>query len=241
MYPIYMQNFTTFFDTKITCLLRRGTIDFNVIQATTVDDNYGLKKIPFNDGDVALDLGAYMGGVSLLLGSLASINKNLTVYAYEPVPENFKLLERNIKLNGFLNVFAYQLAISHKKEKIKIYYADTDTESGRIHHFVGGTTPSGRRYVEVDTITLEEIFSEHKIERCKLIKTNIEGNEYNILKGCPDDVLKRIDHIVGQHHDTTRKELLSCTRGLFEDMPHKYNTDTNLGVFWFKNVQAKMA
>jgi len=237
MYPIYMQNFTTFFGTKITCLLRRGTIDFNVIQATTVDDNYDLKRIPFNDGDVALDLGAYMGGVSLLL---ASINKNLTIHAYEPIPENFELLSRNAKLNGFSNIFAYQLAISHKKGKMKIYYTDGATESGRVHHFVGGPTPSGQgRYVEVATTTLEEIFSEHGIERCKLIKTNIEGNEGTILKDCPYDVLKRTDYIVGQHHGVTRKELLSCTRGLFEDIPNRYNTDTELGVFWFKNIQVK--
>ncbi len=234
MYPIYTQNFTTFFGTKITCLLRRGTIDFNVIQATTVDDNYGLKRIPFDDRDVILDLGAYMGGVSLLLGS---ISKDLTIYAYEPVPENFKLLQRNIKLNGFSNVFPYQLAISHKKGKVKIYYGHSDTESGRVHYFVGGTS-GAEKYVEDPATTLEEIFSEHNIKRCKLIKTNIEGNELNILKNCPDDVLERVDNIVGQHHDVTRKELLSCTRGLFVDMPHKYNTDSQLGCFWFKRAQA---
>jgi len=226
------------FGTKITCLLRRGTIDFNVIQATTVDDNYNLKGVSFNDGDVVLDLGAYMGGVSLLL---ASINKNLTVYAYEPLPENIELLNRNIKWNGFSNVFTHQRAISHKRGKMKIYYSDAATESGRVHHFTGGPTPSGSTpsYVEVDATTLEEIFSEHDIERCKLIKMNIEGNELNILKDCPCDVLKRIDYIVGQHHDVTRKELLLCTRGLFEDIPNKFNTDIKLGVFWFKNVQAK--
>jgi FkbM family methyltransferase len=237
MYPIYTQDFVTFFGTKITCLLRRGTIDFNVIQATTVDDTYNLKRISFNDGDVALDLGAYMGGVSLLLGSLASLNKNITVHAYEPVPENFELLSRNIKFNGFSNIFSHQLAISHKKGPMKIYYADLDTETGRVHHFVGGSTPSGQKYFEINATTIEEIFSENNIQRCKLIKTNIEGNEANILRGCPDDVLQRIDYIVGQHHDVTRKELLSCTRGLFEDIPNKYNTDVPLGVFWFKNVK----
>jgi len=235
MYSIYARDFTTFYGTKITCLLREGTIDFNVIQATSVDDNYELKRIVFNDGDVALDLGAYMGGVSLLLASLARLNKNLTVHAYEPIPENLELLCRNAKLNGFSNIIAHQQAISHKKGTLKIYYTPADTVSGQVHHFVGGSTPSGQNYIEVAATTLEEIFREHNIENCKLIKTNIEGNEANILRGCPDDVLKRIDYIVGQHHDATRKELLSCTRGLFEDIPIKYNTDTNLGVFLFKN------
>jgi len=232
-----MQSFETFFGTKITCLFRRGTIDTNVIQATMIDDNYGLKDVPFKGGDVVLDLGAYIGTVSMLL---ASISKNLTIYAYEPLPENFELLSRNSRLNGFTNIFAYQLAVSHKKGKMKIYYGDIGTEIGRMHYFVGGPTDSSQRYVEVTTTTLEEIFSEHNIERCKLIKMNIEGNEANILKNCPYDVLKRIDYIVGQHHDITRKELLSCTRGLFEDMPHKYKTDTELGCFWFKRYHNEL-
>jgi FkbM family methyltransferase len=234
MYPIHTQNFTTFYGTKIFCLLREGTVDFNVIHGCTVDDNYDLKGILFNDGDVVLDLGAYMGGVSLLLASLRQHNKNLTIYAYEPIPENFELLSRNAKLNGFSNIIAHQLAISHKKETTKIYYTDADTESGRVHHFVGGSIPSGQRYVEVAATTLEEIFSEHSIERCKLVKTNIEGNEANIFRGCPVDVLKRIDNIVGQHHDVTRKDLLSCTRGLFDDMPVRFNSDATIGDFWFK-------
>jgi len=234
MYSIYTQEFTTFLGTKITCLLRSGTIDFNVIHGCTVDDNYGLKGITFNDGDVAVDLGAYMGGVSLLLASLTQQNKKLTIYAYEPIPENFELLSRNANLNGFSNIIPHQLAVSHKKETVKIYYNDADTESGRVHHFVGGSTPSGQKYLEVTTTTLEEIFAEHRIERCKLIKTNIEGNEANIFGGCPLDVLERVDNIVGQHHDVTRKDLLACTRGLFEDMPVRFNSDAKIGDFWFK-------
>lgn len=228
-----MKDFTTFFGTRITSLLRRGTQDFNVIPAIAVYDEYNLKAVPFNDGDVVLDLGAHIGGASLLL---ASINRNLRIYAYEPLPENVNLLKRNAKLNGFSNIFAYQLAISDKKEKMKIYYGDAATEVGRIHYFIGRHrgTPSDR-YVEVDTITLEEIFSEHNIERCKLIKSDMEGNESNILKSCPYDVLKRIDYFVGEHHDATRKELLSYTRGLFEDVPCSWQTDGDTGHFWFRS------
>jgi FkbM family methyltransferase len=235
MYQLYTQKFSTCLDTEITCLLREGTIDFNVIHGCTVDDNYGLRNLAFKDGDVILDLGAYMGGVSLLL---ASFNKKLTVYAYEPMQENFDLLTRNAELNGLSNIIAHPLAISHKKGKVRLYYADITTKTGQIQHFVGNAANvTARDYTEVDATTLQEIFREHNIQRCKLIKTNIEGNECNILRECPDDVLKRVDHIIGQHHDATRKELLSCTRGLFEDMPHKFNSDSQLGLFWFKNVQ----
>jgi len=231
-----VKDFTSFFGTKISCLLRRGTQDFDVINSIVVHDEYDLKAVPLNDGDVVLDLGAHIGGLSLLL---ASISKNLRIYAYEPLPENIRLLKRNAKLNGFSNIFAHQLAISHKKGKMKIYYGDAITEIGRVHYFIGRQTGSPcERYVEVDTTTLEEIFSEHGIERCKLIKSDMEGDESNVFKSCPYDVLKRIDYFVGEHHDATRKELLSCTRGLFEDVPCRWQTDTNVGHFWFRrNIQ----
>lgn len=232
-YPVYIKDFTTFVGTKISCLLRRGTQDFDVINSITVHDEYNLKAVPLNDNDVVLDLGAHIGGLSLLL---ASINRNSRIHAYEPLPENIELLKRNAELNDFSNIFAHQLAISHKKGKMKIYYGDPATESGRVHYFIGRQTgSSGERYVEVDTTTLEEIFSEHGIERCKLIKSDIEGNESNVFKSCPYDVLKRIDYFVGEHHGTTRKELLSYTRGLFEDVPCRWQTDTNIGLFWFRS------
>lgn len=228
--PIYTRKFTTFRGTRISCLLRRGTPDFNTIQSIAVQNEYNLKAIPLNDGDVVLDLGAYIGGASLLL---ASINKSLRIHSYEPIPENVRLLKRNAKLNGFSNISAHQLAISDKKGKMKIYYGL------RVHYFVGSWKPSSPehrdRYVEVDTTTLEEIFSEHDIERCKLIKSDIEGNEAKILKSCPYDVLKRIDYFVGEHHGATRKELLSNTRGVFEDVPCRGQTDSTFGHFWFKN------
>lgn len=236
-FPTYMQNFKTFFGTKISCLLREGTSDHSTIASITIEDEYNLKAVPFNDGDIVLDLGAHIGGLSLLL---ASLNRNLTIYAYEPLPENVELLKKNAESNGFSNIFAYQLAVSDKNEKVRIYYGDPATEIGRIHYFIGGACPSKLltdRYVEADTITLEQIFSEHGIERCKLIKSDIEGNELNIFKSCPYDVLKRIDYFVGEHHDATRKELLSHTRGLFEDMPCKIQNDGNFGNFWFRKVR----
>jgi len=234
-YPIYMQDFTTFFGTKITCLLRQGTQDFNVINAITVCDEYNFKPIPFNDGDIVLDLGAHIGGASLLL---ASINKNMKIHAYEPLPENAELLERNAKLNGFSNIFVHQLAISGKKGKMKIYYGLLTTEVDRAHYFIGRWKGlPADRYVEVDTITLEEIFREHSIGRCKLIKSDIEGDESTVLKPCPDDILKRIDYFVGEHHHILRKDLLLCMRGLFEDVPCPYQTDIDVGHFWFRRCR----
>jgi len=247
-YPIYPWDFKTFFGTKFTGLLRRGTQDFDSINSIAVHDEYNFKAIPFNDGDVVLDLGAHIGGASLLL---ASLNRNLRIHAYEPLPENINLIKRSAKLNGFSNIFAHQLAISHKKEKTKIYYGVATTEIGRIHYFIGRPTGSpSDRYVEVDTTTLEEIFSEHHIERCKLIKSDIERDESSIFKLCPFEILKRIDYFVGEHHVTPRKELLRYTHGLFEDEPYPQDqhqpfppwwTDTDIGHFWFRNKMVSSA
>src|SRR5438876_3842689 len=50
-------------------------------------------------GDVVVDVGAHIGRYALRAASKAS-----KVIAVEPDPSNFRLLERNVRLNGFSNV-----------------------------------------------------------------------------------------------------------------------------------------
>lgn len=231
-YPVYSRQFTTFFKTKIVCGLRKGTADFDAVQAVAVQDEYNLKAIPFENRDIVIDIGAHIGSVSLLL---ASLDKKLKIYAYEPLPENVDLLQKNAFMNGFKNIFPFLLAVGGKEGKLKIYYGDESTESGKRHHFIGNpqATPGGEFY-EADTITLEKIFLDNKIEKCKLVKLDPEGEEFNILQACPTEILKKIDYIVGEHHSIKRARVLDATKGLFEDVPCPHQRDIGTGHFWFK-------
>ena len=232
-YPIYTREFITVFGKKIVCGLREKTADFDAVQAAAVEDEYNLKAIPFEYGDIVIDVGAHIGSVSL---ALATLDKKLKVYSYEPLPENVDLLKKNAFMNGCGNIFPFLLAVGGKEGKLKINYGDETTESGRRHHFIGNPNAvPWKDFYLADTITLEKIFLDNKIEKCKLVKLDVEGEELNILEACPPEILKKIDYIVGETHFCPVRELIKTTKGLFEDMPCPWKNETNLSNFWFKN------
>lgn len=64
-------------------------------------DEYGSKKFSYQDGDTFIDLGSHIGIWAL---TMASLNPTFKVYAYEPIPENFRLLQTNKEQNGLNNL-----------------------------------------------------------------------------------------------------------------------------------------
>jgi hypothetical protein len=51
---------------------------------------------------------------------------------------------------------------------------------------------------DIPSMSLDEVFSLHEIERCKLLKIDCEGMEYEILLGAR--VLNKVDYLVGEFH-----------------------------------------
>src|SRR5688572_25562845 len=60
--------------------------------------------------------------------------------------------------------------------------------------------------ITVWTTTLADIFRDHGIDRCDLLKLDCEGAEYRILYSAPRDVLDRIDHIILEYHHFSQEE-----------------------------------
>jgi len=158
-------------------------------------DSYKIGNIQFNDGDNIIVVGAHLGAFTLLLTTLG---KKLNIYAYEPVLENYNLLVQNIKANpSDSQIHAFRLAIGERKPKASV---------------------SWLKYTSiVDMITLEDIFTEHNLEKCKLIKFDCEGCEYNALGATPKETLDKVEYIVGEWHWRTRWELHDLTKGVFSD------------------------
>jgi precorrin-6B methylase 2 len=63
-------------------------------------------------GDRVVDVGAHVGYFTLLAARLCGPNGR--VFAFEPHPDNFRLLERNIRENGAENVTAVRKAVADR-------------------------------------------------------------------------------------------------------------------------------
>ena len=241
MFEIETKLFPVLNGSEVLASYRLETSDWNSISSILNHDEYGFKDFTFNDGDTIIDMGAHIGGEALYFLTLA---RRLN-YAYEPLPENVKLLKKNIQQNpNIMNVKIFQQAVGgENKKEVGILYGDINTEAGKCHHFIGSISNSPYKGIDkqvnnqimVEQVTLEKIFEDNKIEHCKLIKMDIEGSEIEILKITPKEILEKIDWIIGEHHNIKRKDLFDLTKGVFTDEHCEFQNDDNIGHFRFKN------
>jgi len=147
---------------------------------------------------VALDIGAHIGIFSVFAASQAP---NVTVYSFEPEPENYRLLLKNIEMNHLGGkVHPLNQAVSDTSKSRKLIRS---ADSVSAHSFSPSKFTDGevRDSVEVNCTTLADIFKKYGIGRCDILKLDCEGEEYNILMSASDDILARISKIVAEYHD----------------------------------------
>jgi len=124
-------------------------------------------------GMTVLDLGAHIGYYTLIAAKL--VGPEGKVFAFEPEPQNFSLLERNVALNGYKNVTLVQKAVSDKTG-IAEFYLDTESWGHSL-------SPIGRskESISVSVICIDEFIPEGTA--VDVIKINIEGAEGRAVRG----------------------------------------------------------
>jgi FkbM family methyltransferase len=127
-------------------------------------------------GDTIVDAGANFGYYTLIGSRL--VGDKGKVYAFEPDPTNFELLQKNVRLNGLTNVVLERKALSNRKGTLKLYIAGENKGDHRIYQPDGESRPS----VEVEAVRLDEYFKDHK-RGIDFLKTDTQGAEGVILEG----------------------------------------------------------
>ena len=174
----------------------RSAMDVWTVKETCLDQCYDLVKITPGDVRVVVDLGAGFGDFSIYA---ASRYPSSTVYAYEPSPASFGMLQQNVQLNRADRVRAFPYAVVGRATgPITLY---TGTPSAVQHTMFQAGGRDSTQTVQVESVTLEQVFREHTIERCDLLKIDCEGAEYDILLHSDASVITRIGHIVMEYHD----------------------------------------
>jgi len=146
----------------------------------------------FEPGDIALDVGANIGWYSLLLSKI--MPENSVIYAFEPDPLNFKLLNYNIKLNSADNIVPVNCALSDKNETKKLYqYSNKNLGRHSLLDINEG------EYVEVEALILDEYLAANNIDahRVKFLKIDVEGYEYFALCGAVG-VLENVNTVISE-------------------------------------------
>jgi FkbM family methyltransferase len=165
-------------------------------------DEYGLARIEFERGDIVVDVGAHVGIFAIYL---AKRYPDITILAFEPDPVNFANLLANIAANGVANVVPHRLAVTCDGRPFSLH-RPPDNSAAAGGYFA---RPDGYARSTVDSITLDDIFERHGIRRCKLLKIDCEGAEYEILPST--SVLDRVDWLSGEFHVSESLKERGCT------------------------------
>lgn len=165
---------------------------------------HGLEEL-LQPGWTAIDVGANIGYFTLLMAN--RVGPQGKVIAFEPLPENFSILQENIALNRHTNVVTENLALMSQSKRVELRSATP----GAIT-WVASVKVAQDSSVEsqsVDAISLDEYVQRKGIARVDFLKIDVEGAEESVLEGATN-VLKRdrpvllielheLDHFKEQH------------------------------------------
>lgn len=123
-------------------------------------------------GHHILDLGANIGYFTLLCARLVGETGRVT--SFEPSPENFELLRKNVAENKYTNTVLMRKGVSDTTETVRLY----QPLRSMGHHSLAASD-AGEPYVEIETIRLDEFID----DRVDFIKIDVEGAELKAMQG----------------------------------------------------------
>lgn len=156
----------------------------DLVQRQIFFELYDREDIPMlrsllTEGDVVFDVGGNVGLYSVALAQ--QVAPSGCVHVFEPIPANIQIIRRNVALNGLEdNVVINPVAAAERSTELGLYVNERSGNSGWA-----SVVPSQRRptRITVTAIDLDTYVRVNHIPRISLIKMDIEGYEYQALRG----------------------------------------------------------
>lgn len=167
---------------------RRGTDDlYNVMPSGEMDVHEAILA-PLSPGDVFVDVGANVGYYTTL--AALRVGERGQVVAFEANPLTAEQLRRNIAANDLGNVKVVEAAAFDGSAVCATIYVPRNV-FGMASVHENGASGVAAYPVECTTIAAEC----NELPRIKMLKMDIEGAEYEALRGA-GSVLDRVENIV---------------------------------------------
>lgn len=133
-----------------------------------------LMKKFVKSGDTVLNLGSHVGFYVLHASKL--VGPTGKVYGFEPNPENFDLLKKNVDVNKLENVILEQKAVSNRTGKTILNISNTS-----ISHTLGPDINSIDS-IEVEVVALDDYFSKSN-NQINFVIMDVELHEQEVFEG----------------------------------------------------------
>ncbi|NRB38004.1 MAG: FkbM family methyltransferase [Pseudomonadales bacterium] len=141
-----------------------------------------IKKTLTHKDRTFIDVGANVGYFSLLASQLLPHGK---VVAIEAFPSIFEKLKKNVRLNNYKNIRMINYAASDTECEIAMHHSidNEGATTGKLHAYSVRPTEFESEPVVVKAKPLHQLLKTSEINNVRLIKIDVEGAEYEVLKG----------------------------------------------------------
>jgi FkbM family methyltransferase len=153
-----------------------------------------LRRFSCKKEDIVLDVGAHIGHYTII--SSERVGPKGRVVAIEADPSNFEMLNHNIRLNGLTNIISLNYAVYSKEEKVKLYLPSKDSGFTIYNTIMTDRASTEKdKFIQVNANTLDNLLQQNRIreEDVNWIKIDVEGAEYEVLKGATNILSKSKD------------------------------------------------
>jgi FkbM family methyltransferase len=131
-------------------------------------------------GDRAADVGANCGIYTFELSSL--VGPEGRVYAFEPIPENFRILDAVVYEAGLSNVVTFHAALAASAGSREMTIPEAGAFRGLYMARMSKPADRGRR-VQVPAVVLDDLWRDRRVDSLDFIKCDVEGAELEVLAG----------------------------------------------------------
>jgi len=162
-----------------------GFLEDGFIYNELVNSEYG--NLNFKDR-VVLDIGANIGATSVFF----ALNGAKKVYAIEPMPKTYSILQKNIEINKLTELILPLNYGIGKTSKVNL-----DESISGLGADINSAIKSSGKTIEIKN--LKYIIENYKIGKC-VLKMDCEGCEYDALLSLDNDTISNFDEIILEYH-----------------------------------------
>lgn len=173
-------------------ILRSKTMDKSILKEIWITNLYDKHGIRVEKGDTVIDIGAHVGIFSTYASQRVGEGR---VFAFEPHPDNFKMLSRHKEINGLSNLSVNNLAITGESGNKNLNVSPDNNTGGHSLYLKADSS----KKIEVETMSLREFCEQEKIEKINFLKLDCEGAEFEILKS-DQAILDRVEKVILECH-----------------------------------------
>ena len=158
-----------------------------------------LLERELKSGETFFDVGANAGFFTLVSAKL--VGPSGRCVAFDPSPENDRVIREQLELNGLSNCVSVQKAVGARAETAMFAFPEPGSSVGHL-----GAAGQGEQSIEVQVITLDEAAREYG--RPDFIKLDVEGADIEAVRGAAGLLSgARPRWLIELHTDECQREL----------------------------------